>query len=81
MAHARLKDHVYSVTDKLKQEECSLSKEDLWHRRYGHLRVKSLQQLARDNLVEDFNYSASKEISFCEACLKGKHQRTQFPSF
>ena len=41
------KDHVYSVT---KKADC-LSKEDLWHRRYGHLGAKSLQQLARGNLV------------------------------
>ena len=70
------KDHVYSVT---KKTDC-LSKEDLWHRRYGHLGAKSLQQLARSNLVEEFDYNASNEISFCEPCVKGKHRRSQFPT-
>ena len=71
------KNHVYSVTGKL-QEKVHCSKEDLWHRRYGHLGVKGLQMLARDNMVEDFDYRDSKEISFCEPCLKGKHQRSKF---
>ena len=63
------KDHVYSVTKKTDY----LSKEDLWHHRYGHLGAKSLQQLARGTLVEEFNYNASNEILFCESCVKGKH--------
>ena len=61
-------DCVYSVTKKTDY----LSKEDLWHRRYGHLGAKGLQQLARGNLVEEFDYNASKDISFCEPCVKGK---------
>ena len=45
--------------------------EDLWHYRYGHLSMKNLQKLARDELVEGFNYSHSKEIQFCESCVAG----------
>ena len=66
------KDCVYSVAKK----SDSSSKEDLWHPQYGHLGVKSLQQLARGDLVEGLNYNASNEISFCEPCLKGKHQES-----
>ena len=55
------------------------SKVDLWHRRYGHLGVKSLQQLSRHKMVEEFDYNASNNISFCESCLKGKQQRSQSP--
>ena len=75
VACTKPKDHVYSVTKK----KDSSSKEDLWHRRYGHLGVKSLQKLSRGNLVEEFDYNASNDISFCEPCLKGKHRRSQFP--
>ena len=71
------KEQVHSVT---KKNDCS-SKEDLWHRRYGHLGVKSLQQLSRDNMVEGFDYNASNDISFCEPCLKGKHRRSQSPLY
>jgi len=52
VACTKPKDHVYSVT---KEKDCS-SKEDLWHRRYGHLGAKSLQKLARGNLVGEFDY-------------------------
>ena len=77
VAGTKPKDQVYSVA---KKNDCS-SKEDLWHRRYGHLGVKSLQQLSRDNMVEGFDYNASNDISFCEPCLKGKHQRSQLPLY
>ena len=69
---AKPKIRVNSATNK---GDCS-SKEDLWHRRYGHLGVKSLQQLSRHNMVEEFDYNASNNISFCELCLKGKQQRS-----
>ena len=52
-------------------------KEVLWHRRYRHL---STQSLARDKLVDNFDFDASKEVDFCEACVKGKHHRSQFKS-
>ena len=77
VANAKLEDYVYSVTKKLPGHD----KEDLWHQRYGHLGVKNLQKLAKDNLVEEFDYCVSKETLFCEPCLKGKHQRSQFPPY
>jgi len=39
--------------------------------------MKILQQLSRLNMVEEFDYSASNNISFCESCLKGKQQGSQ----
>ena len=74
VACTKLKDCAYSVAEK----SDSSSKEDLWHCRYGHLRVKSLQHLARGDLVEGFDYNASNEISFCEPCLKGSTERVNF---
>ena len=38
-------------------------KEDVWHRRYGHLGVSSLQKLANKNLVDDFDFNLSKELT------------------
>ena len=32
-------------------------------------------------MVEGFDYNASNDISFCEPCLKGKHQRSQLPLY
>ena len=49
--------------------------EDVWHRRYGHLGMRNLWKLAKDNLVDDFDYDTTKEVSFCEPCANGKHHR------
>ena len=57
----------------------TMIKEDLWHRRYGHLSLKNLQKLAREQLVYNFDFSATKEIQFCEPCLHGKQHREPFP--
>ena len=54
------------------------SKEKLWHRRYGHLGEKSLRKLAKEKLVQQFDYNEMKAIRFCEACVGGKHQRGRF---
>ena len=58
----------------------TLEKEDLWHQRYGHLSLKNLRKLARENLVDNFDYSEAAEIQFCETCVKGKQHRSSFPS-
>ncbi len=54
------------------------SKERLWHRRYGHLSEQSLQKLARKGLVEKFDYDATNNVGFCEACIGGRHHRSHF---
>lgn len=55
-------------------------KEVLWHRRYGHLGTQNLQKLARDKLVDNFDFDTSKDIDFCETCVEGKHHRSPFKS-
>ncbi len=49
----------------------------LLHQRLGHLNMASLKKL--ETMVNGMNL---KEVSLhhvCEACIKGKHQRTYFP--
>ena len=58
----------------------ALTKEDLWHRRYGHLGAQSLRQLSVEGMVKGFDYDCSKKVSFCEPCTKGKHHRHPFTS-
>ena len=65
-----------NAADGLLQE----SKEDVWHRRYGHLGARSLQKLARDDLVDGFDYDVLQEIQFCESCAEGKNHRKPFPT-
>ena len=47
----------------------SANKEKLWHRRYGHLGEQNLKQLAKDNLVDHFDYNSKNTIGFCETCV------------
>ena len=42
--------------------------------------VRSLQKLAKDNLVNDFDFTSTNEIQFCESCLEGKQHRSTFPA-
>ena len=55
------------------------SKENLWHRRFGHLGERSLCTLKKDGLVNRLDYDVSKEIDFCESCMSGKIHRSSFP--
>lgn len=56
------------------------TKEDVWHRRYGHLGVQNLQKLAKEELVDGFDYNSLQAINFCEPCLEGKQHRRKFPT-
>ena len=60
--------------------EQSGSKEDIWHKRFGHLGVKSLQRLSREGLAVGFDYDTSSQLTFCEACPQGKQHRNKFPA-
>ena len=51
----------------------------LWHQRFGHLGVKNLKLLHDENLADGFNLNDSKNMAFCEACIKGKRIRSSFP--
>ena len=42
------------------------------HQRYGHLGTQNLEKLAKDNLVQGFNFDVKKDLDFCDACVKGK---------
>ena len=51
------------------------STKDNWHRRYGHVGVRFLQTLVKEELVDDFDYNALREPSFCESCGKKTPQK------
>ena len=54
------------------------SKERLWHRRYGHMGEKNLQKLAKDEMLQQFDYDTNKRVSFCESCVGGKMHRNPY---
>ncbi|KAG8501714.1 hypothetical protein CXB51_004760 [Gossypium anomalum] len=51
----------------------------LWHRRFGHVNYKSLDQLHKLNLVEDMSKVEPKD-TVCEVCQLGKQTRLPFPT-
>ena len=73
--HVESKDHVYTV---VRKENDPVSREELWHRRFGHLNEKSLQKLANEKMVEEFDFCTTKHLALCESCLKGKQCRAPF---
>ena len=54
------------------------NKERLWHRRYGHVGEQNLQRLAKNGMVEKFDYDSKKRIGFCESCVGGKIHHNPF---
>ena len=55
------------------------TKENVWHGRYGHLGIDNLRLLAKKNLVDGFDFDVTKDLNFCEPCVKGKTHRSSFP--
>jgi len=50
----------------------------MWHQRFGHVGVKSLQQLAHNGFADGFDFDMSRKLTFCETCPYGKQHRTKF---
>nr|GFB84100.1 ribonuclease H-like domain-containing protein [Tanacetum cinerariifolium] len=47
----------------------------LWHRRLGHLNVKTMNKLVRHNLVRGLPTKSFDNDHTCTACLKGKQHK------
>ena len=61
------------------QASVAVTKEDVWHGRYGHLCGQNLRKLAVDGLVDGFDFDGSKQISFCESLCRGETSQEPFP--
>ena len=76
---------LYQLDYKANHEQASFAeksdtKEDVWHKRFGHLGIGSLQKQAREKLAEGFDFEANGKLTFCEACPQGKQHRSKFVS-
>nr|GEZ39720.1 putative ribonuclease H-like domain-containing protein [Tanacetum cinerariifolium] len=64
-------ENVYFVKDlKPLSDECML-----WHRRLGHLNIKTMNRLVRHNLVRGLPSKCFDNDHTCVACLKGKQHK------
>nr|GFB10545.1 hypothetical protein [Tanacetum cinerariifolium] len=52
----------------------------LWHRRLGHLNVKTMNKLVRHNLVRGLPTKSFDNTHTCTACLKGKQHKASCKS-
>ena len=57
----------------------TVSKEYIWHQRFGHLSESGLHMLSNQKLVDDFDYNTAKSIPLCKPCIDGKLHRSPFP--
>jgi hypothetical protein len=56
----------------------TMSTEELWHQRYGHLNHNDLMLLQKKTMVEGLPAMKNDHID-CEACALGKKHREEFP--
>jgi transposase InsO family protein len=56
------------------------NKADLWHQRYGHLGISSLQKLQANDMVVHLDIGKHAKLKFCEGCVYGKQHRDGFPT-
>ena len=64
-------------------EKCLVSVNDdtwLWHRRLGHVSMHTISKLSKKNLVKGLPKLTYKKDLLCDACVKGKHQKSSFQS-
>ena len=58
---------LYQLDHKVNTEQANFAekpdtKEDIWHKRFGHLGIGSLQKLVKQKLVDGFDFDSSREL-------------------
>ncbi len=67
-----IKNKTYKVGESAKSWE-------IWHKRYGHIGMGSLQELLDKQLVNGFTVDTQSPKYDCEACTQAKQHITSFP--
>nr|GEY93167.1 putative ribonuclease H-like domain-containing protein [Tanacetum cinerariifolium] len=58
--------------------KASVDESMLWHRRLGHLNIKTMNKLVRSNLVKGLPSKSFENNHSCVACLKGKQHKASY---
>lgn len=83
-AVAKLKEGVYWLNFNLKEKSCAnlsttvAQVNSLWHRRLGHLDMRNVVKLAKEDLATGIDPRVSDELGVCDCCLKGNMTRSPF---
>ncbi|GKB84257.1 putative ribonuclease H-like domain-containing protein [Tanacetum coccineum] len=59
-------------------EKTTSDESELWHRRLGHINVKTMNKLVKGNLVRGLPSKLFENNQTCVACQKGKQHRASF---
>lgn len=79
IATASLEDNMYRLNcdvEKVFFGKSSRVRQDMWHRRLGHIGFENLKKL-RNGFVDGVDFTL-QNYEPCENCLKGKHSRNPF---
>nr|GEU75945.1 putative ribonuclease H-like domain-containing protein [Tanacetum cinerariifolium] len=60
--------------------EVTLVESMLWHRRLGHINLKNINKLVKENIVKGLPLKHFENDQTCVACLKGKQHRASCKS-
>ncbi|GJS38979.1 putative ribonuclease H-like domain-containing protein [Tanacetum coccineum] len=58
--------------------KATLDESMLWHRRLGHVNIKTINKLVNENLVRGLPSKRFENDQTCVACLKGKQYKASF---
>nr|GEW47082.1 hypothetical protein [Tanacetum cinerariifolium] len=58
--------------------KATLDESNFWHRRLGHINLKTMNKLVKGNLVRGLPSKVFKNTHTCVACKKGKQHRASF---
>lgn len=72
LKHSGVVHQACTTTDQTK------SKETIWHRRFGHLNIAGIRQLAKKKMVKGLDVDCNEELNFCECCVQGKSHQLPF---
>nr|GEY49213.1 putative ribonuclease H-like domain-containing protein [Tanacetum cinerariifolium] len=55
--------------------KATINESNIWHRRLGHIKFKTMKKLVKDNLVRGLPNKVFENDNTCVACKKGKQHR------
>ncbi|GJX58200.1 ribonuclease H-like domain-containing protein [Tanacetum coccineum] len=59
--------------------KATIDESNLWHRRLGHINLKTMNKLVRGNLVRGLPSKLFENDHTCVACQKGKQHKASYP--